>query len=171
MSSPRLSRLALSLLTAAAALVAVPTTPASAEASAEARPVASTVRIAAGDSDGDGIDDATDGCPTVAGATATGCPSATRRARLRYLADKNLLQARVSSPVTACSARARVKLWRVTRRGDVRLQEENTSFSGKRRFRVPRGAVYYVTVSTSYSSGVAECAQAVSRSVTVPGRP
>ena len=166
MNSYSLSRFVLSLLMAAAALVALPAT----WASADPRPLRLLeVRFAAADSDGDGIDDATDGCPTVASPNATGCPSATRGARLRHLPD-NILQARIVSPVSACSARARVKLWRVRPQADVRVQEETATFGGKRRFKVPRGATYYVTVSASYSSGVAECAQAVSRSVAVPGR-
>lgn len=167
MSSRRPSCLALSLLIGAATLVALPATP----APAEARPATSLdLRIASGDADGDGIDDATDGCPTVASTNATGCPTAARSARLRYLPSTGKLQARIISPVTACSAKARVKLWWVTPTGDVRVREENATFSGRRQFRVPGGASYFVTVSSSYSSGVAECAQAVSRTVGVPVR-
>ena len=48
------------------------------------------------------------------------------------------------------------------------MQVETSSFSGRKRFRVPRGARYYVTVSSSYAPGIAECAEATSRTVVVP---
>ena len=126
------------------------------------------VRAVAVDTDGDGIDDATDGCPGVASTNPTGCPTVSRSARLRYLAGENLLQAQVRSPETACSARSRVKLWRVLPRGDVRIQVETAGFSGRKRFTVPRGSSYYVTVSSSYAPGVAECVEATSPTVLVP---
>lgn len=127
-------------------------------------------RAAVGDTDGDGLDDASDGCPGVASSNPTGCPTVRRSARLRYLAGKNALQARVISSASACSSRSRIKLWRAGPRGDVRLQVETSSFTGRKRFRVPRGARYYVTVSSSYAPGVAECAEATSRTVAVPRR-
>lgn len=120
------------------------------------------------DSDGDGLDDLLDGCPAVASANPTGCPSADRRARLRWRAGAGRLEARITSPVSACAARARIKLWRVHRGADVRVASENAATSGRRRFRVARGARYYVTVSPSYASGLAECQKATSRTVRVP---
>lgn len=127
-------------------------------------------RAAAADTDGDGLDDALDGCPGVASSNPTGCPTVKRSARLRYLAGKNVLQAQILSPSTACSSRSRIKLWRARPRGDVRVQVETSSFSGRKRFKVPRGAGYYVTVSSSYAPGIAECAEATSRTVVVPRR-
>ena len=162
----------------AAALLTVLTTSALVVAPAQARPLSSVdVRVAvavtaavtaAGDTDGDGIDDATDGCPSVASTNPTGCPTVKRSARLRYLAGKNRLQARIVSSATACFSRSRVKLWRVAAGGDVRAQVETASSSGRRRFRVPRDARYYVTISSSYAPGIAECAEATSRAVLVP---
>ena len=147
-------------------------TPASIAASAaQAIPVTSLEALAAvGDTDGDGLDDASDGCPAVASSNPTGCPTVPRSARLRYLAGKNALQAQVVSSASACSSRSRIKLWRAGARGDVRLQVETSSSSGRKRFRVPRGARYYVTVSSSYAPGIAECAEATSRTVVVPRR-
>ncbi len=145
-------------------------TPAALAASpAQARPTTSLdARATAPDTDGDGLDDAFDGCPAVASGNPTGCPTVKRSARLRYLSGKNVLQAQVVSSATACSSRSRLKLWRAGSQGDVRVQVETASFSGRKRFRVPRGARYYVTVSSSYAPGVAECAEATSPTVAVP---
>ncbi|MCY7402370.1 MAG: hypothetical protein LH477_15700 [Nocardioides sp.] len=142
-------------------------------APAEARTTTSAdVRVTAADTasdtDGDGLDDASDGCPGVASANPTGCPTVTRSARLRYLSGDSVLQARVLSPATACSARSRVKLWRVMPGGALRVQVETSTSSGLRRFRAPRGATYFVTVSSSYAPGIAECAEARSSKVALP---
>lgn len=139
-----------------------PATPAGCSADAACR--------AGTDTDGDGLDDLVDGCPTVASGNPTGCPSADRRARLRWLDAKGRLEARITSPVQACASRARIKLWRVRAGGDTKVASENASSSGRQRFRVPRGARYYVTVSPSYASGLAECDRAVSRKVRAPRR-
>ena len=174
MTSPRLLSLALALLTGAAALTAPVATAAPADVRATTSSVravgAPEARALAGDTDGDGIDDAVDGCPGVASTNPTGCPTVKRSARLRYLAGKNRLQARVISTATACASRSRIKLWRVTPRGDVRAQVETSSFTGRKRFRVRRGAHYFVTVSSSYATGIAECAAARSATVQVPRR-
>ncbi|RYC12548.1 thrombospondin type 3 repeat-containing protein [Nocardioides sp. HLT2-9] len=120
------------------------------------------------DTDGDGLDDAVDGCPTVASANPTGCPSATRNVSLAWLAGKERLQVRVISPVGGCASRARIALWRVRANRDYKVFGGNVSFAGRLRIEVSRGATYYVTVSTSYASGVAECGAAISRRVPVP---
>ncbi len=122
------------------------------------------------DMDGDNLPNLGDGCPIVASANPTGCPSASRRAGLRYLKGKNKLQVRISSPVASCAANARIVLWRARKKRDVRLVVVNANSQGRHRFKVPRGARYYVTVSPSYSSGVAECTNATSRAVRVPRR-
>lgn len=125
-------------------------------------------RALGADSDGDGLPDDGDGCPSVASGNPTGCPSAWRKVSLTWLKGKQRLQARVTSPVPACASRARIKLWLDrTDRAD-KLLSSNASFDGRRRFTVPGGARYYVTVSPSYSSGVAECGKATSRTVRVP---
>jgi hypothetical protein len=126
------------------------------------------VRVAAVDTDGDGLDDLVDGCPTVASGNPTGCPSAWRKVSLTWLASASRLQARVTSPVSACAARARIKLF-LDRAGRAdKLLSSDASSRGRRRFTVPGGKRYYVLVSPSYSSGVAECGKAVSRTVRVP---
>ena len=158
----------LSQLTVLLVPVALGVGPAQARPSTSSDVPSSDVRSAASDADGDGLDDTLDGCPTVAGANPTGCPTATRSARLRFLSGDAVLQARILSPVTACSARSKVKLWRVKAGGDVRVQVETSTFSGVRRFKAARGATYYVTVSSSYAPGIAECAEATSSKVLVP---
>jgi hypothetical protein len=158
----------LRLLGSLVALVLVAPALASA-ADAPARAETPVLRVvAAGDTDGDGLDDSLDGCPTVASGTPTGCPSASRRARLRWLEGKQRLAATITSTVTSCASRARIKLWRVDPQRDTRLLAVDASRGGRYRFRVPRGATYYVTVSPSYRPGEAECGQAVSRKVRVP---
>ncbi len=122
------------------------------------------------DLDGDRLANAVDGCPAVASSNPTGCPSAARKARLRYLKGKHRLQATITSPTAACAAGARVKLWRVRSKRDFKLLVGTASGSGRYRFKVPRGARYYVTVSPSYVSGTAECTKATSRKVRVPRR-
>jgi hypothetical protein len=128
-------------------------------------PATSTAR---GDTDGDGLDDAVDGCPTVASATATGCPSASRSVSVKWLAGKQRLQVQVFSSVAGCSQRARIALFRVRPAKDYKAFGGSVSFSGRLRVKVARGATYYVTVPQSYASGVAECGQAISRKVSVP---
>ncbi|WP_091198203.1 thrombospondin type 3 repeat-containing protein [Nocardioides alpinus] len=120
------------------------------------------------DTDGDGLPDTGDGCPTVSSPNPTGCPTVTRRARLTWVKADQRLEARVTSPVTACSARARIVLWRVRPHRDFKISAVTATYSGKRRFTVHRGASYYVTVSPSYSAGVAECTKATSRTVLAP---
>jgi hypothetical protein len=120
------------------------------------------------DSDGDGLPDSLDGCPTVASGNPTGCPTASRKAALKWLAGKHRLQATISSPVGACSARARIKLWKARAHRDFKLVSVDASSKGRYRFKVPAGSRYYVTVSPSYVSGVAECGRATSRKVLVP---
>ncbi len=130
--------------------------------------VNTAVDAADADTDGDGLADARDGCPTVASPNPTGCPTAPRKAALRWLDGKHRLQARVTSPVTSCAARARIVLWRVRRHRDFKVVGVSASYRGRHRFRVQRGATYYVTVAPSYSSGEAECAKAISRTVRAP---
>jgi hypothetical protein len=120
------------------------------------------------DTDGDGLDDLVDGCPTVASSNPTGCPSASRIVRLRWLAGKQRLQVQVSSPVAGCSQRARIALFRVRPNQDYKVFGGSVSFSGRLRVKVPRGSTYYVIVPQSYASGVAECGNAQSRKVLVP---
>jgi hypothetical protein len=161
MHSSRLVSRFLALVTGVALLALVPmTAPAVATA-----PTAAAVRI---DTDGDGLDDAVDACPTVASSNATGCPSASRGVSLSWLAGQQRLQVRVTSPVGACASRARFALWRVRPHRDYKVLGDDVSSSGRLRTKVARGATYYVTVSPSYSSGVAECGAAISRRVTVP---
>lgn len=135
----------------------------STSAAAPRAPVAS-----AGDTDGDGLSDLLDGCPAVASPNPTGCPSASRTARLRWLEGRDRLEARILSPEQTCASRARIILWRVRPHRDVKVEGANASFAGRQRFRAKRRATYYVTVSLSYSSGRAECLRAVSRKVRVP---
>ncbi len=163
-----------SLRTATALAVAAALLPAYAVSASASTPVsapqqatATAVRLLA-DTDGDGIDDLVDGCPTVPSSNPTGCPSASRTVSLKWLAGKKRLQARVSSPVAGCSQRARIALWRVRPKRDYKVFGGSVSFSGKRRIKVARGATYYVTVSTSYAIGVAECGGAESRKVRAP---
>lgn len=122
----------------------------------------------AADTDGDGLDDTLDGCPAVASGNPTGCPSAWRKVALRWLAGKRRLEARVTSPVDACAARARIKLFLDRRSGPDKLLGSDASVRGRHRFTVTGGARYYVKVSASYSPGVAECGTATSRRVLVP---
>jgi hypothetical protein len=137
------------------------------QAPASAAPPFSGTRASATDTDGDGLDDVTDGCPTVASANPTGCPSASRTARLKRVKDTLRLQAEVTSPVTACSSRARIKLWLDRPDRTDKLLAVDASFRGRHRFTVSRGATYYVTVSPSYSPGQAECGGATSRKVRI----
>ena len=157
---PRFLVLFLALVTVAALLALVPAVAAPAVA-----PASWAVRV---DTDGDGLDDAVDGCPTVASANPTGCPSASRDVSLRWLAGKQRLQVRVTSPVAGCVRRARVALWRVRPHRDYKVLGDNVSYNGRLRAKVARGATYYVTVSPSYSTGVAECGKAESRKVRAP---
>lgn len=149
------------VVTLSPAALGVPST----SAAAARAPVAS-----AGDTDGDGLSDLVDGCPTAASSNPTGCPSASRTARLRWLEGRDRLEARILSPEQSCASRARVTLWRVRSGGDVKVEGANASYAGRRRFRAARRATYYVSVSPSYSSGRAECLRAVSRKVRVPRR-
>lgn len=102
---------------------------------------------------------------TVAAPTPTGCPAVPRRITLTWLAGVERLQARVTSPVEVCSARAQVRLFRERPGGSDVLLASETASRGRQRFRVPRPGRYYVLVAPSYSSGVAECGKAVSRTV------
>ena len=166
----RQTRLALALTVSAAALVGVPTLTAPATAAItvgwpHGTTAARTVLV---DTDGDGLDDLVDGCPRVASSNSTGCPSAARSVSLMWLRSKQRLQAQVSSPVPGCYQRARVALWRVRANRDYKVFGGTTSFGGRIRVEVARGSTYYVTVSPSYASGIAECGQAESRKVRAP---
>jgi hypothetical protein len=154
-----LARVAASLLVAplpAATVAALPTSH------------AATVVAVDVDTDGDGLPDAGDGCPTVASTNPTGCPTASRQARLKWMEGRNRLQTRITSPVQSCASHARINLWRVRPHRDFKVLQVDASARGRYRFRVARGPRYFVTVSPSYSPGEAECAKAVSRKVRVP---
>lgn len=120
------------------------------------------------DTDGDGIDDAVDGCPAVASTNPTGCPSASRSVSLTWLAGKQRLQVQVSSSVAGCSRRARIALFRVRPNQDYKVFGGSVGVSGRLRIKVARGSTYYVTVPQSYASGIAECGKAESRKVLAP---
>lgn len=162
MSRSPLLRRAVALVLAATGLIVVP--------AGLAPPPASAVAAAAyaGDTDGDGLDDSIDGCPTVASGNPTGCPTAWRKVSLKWLPGKHRLEAKVTSPVRACAARARIKLFLDRRGGPDKLLASDASYQGRRRFKVAGGARYYVMVTPTYSTGVAECGKAVSRTVRVP---
>ena len=135
-------------------------------------PAEATASCVAGcdvDTDGDGLPDLGDGCPTVASTNPTGCPTATREAALKWREARFRIQAKITSPVRSCASRARINLWRVRPNGDVKVLQATATSRGRYRFTVSRGQRYYVTVSPSYSPGEAECAKAVSRKVRVPG--
>ena len=165
MSGSRVLARAVSAVAAASALLVLPVAPTS--YAAPERCSASQALACDTDTDGDGLPDSGDGCPTTASSNPTGCPTAARRAKLRWVRSDQRLEARITSPVTACAARARIVLWRVRPRRDYKIVAATAAYSGKRRFTVPRGA-YYVSVSPSYSSGVAECAKATSTTVQGP---
>lgn len=152
-------RLAALLLVLPLSVVGAPPTSATAYASTAAT---------ATDTDGDGVPDASDGCPAVPAGNPTGCPTVSRKASLAWLGGKQRLQVRITSAETACVARARIVVWRVRPDRDVKVTGANVSFAGRARFKVPRRASYYVSVSPSYSPGVAECGRATSRAVRVP---
>lgn len=122
------------------------------------------------DLDGDSIPNLGDGCPAVASTNPTGCPTAARKAGLRYVKSMNKLQVRIKSPVGACAANAKIVVWRARGNRDLRLVVGTANGQGVRRFKVARSARYYVTVSPSYASGIAECSKATSRTVRVPRR-
>jgi hypothetical protein len=114
MTSPRLASLLTSVVLLAPVAHAV--APASAAVPVDHQPgVARTTDagrdvVLGIDSDGDGLPDEGDGCPTVASTNPTGCPSVWRKVSLTWLTGERRLQAKVSSPVNACAARARIKL-------------------------------------------------------------
>lgn len=164
------SRLISRILTVSigAALLVAPGISEASRAPAPADAVARSCSNACIDTDGDGLDDTIDGCPTVAAGTSTGCPPASRRVSLTWLAGKQRLQVQVSSPVARCSQRARIALFRVRPHRDYKVIGDSVSFNGRLRLKVARGSTYYVTVPTSYASGVAECDKAVSRTVLAP---
>lgn len=170
MSGSRLLARAVAVLTAATTLLVVPTTTTteSSYAARERCSATASLTCADGDADGDGLPDAGDGCPTVASSNPTGCPTASRKASLTWVTARKRLATRITSPVTACSSRARIVLWRERPHRDYKQAGVTATASGRYRFRVPLGARYYVTVSPSYSSGQAECAKAVSRTVLAP---
>ncbi len=122
------------------------------------------------DTDGDGLVDTRDGCPAVAATTSTGCPTVWRKASLTWVKSKKRLEGQITSPTRACSARARVVLWRARPHRDVKLLGVDATRRGRYRFAVARGFRYYVSVSPSYASGRAECAKATSRVVRAPRR-
>ncbi|MBL0748861.1 hypothetical protein [Nocardioides baculatus] len=152
----------------AAYVVAPPVTASAAQPTTEPTTLPATLRTALVDTDGDGLDDTRDGCPTVAASTSTGCPVASRKVALKWLAGKQRLQVQVSSPVGPCAQRARIALFRVRPNKDFKVFGGSTSFGGRLRVKVARGATYYATVPLSYSSGVAECGKAESRRVLAP---
>ncbi len=164
MMSPRASRrLAALLLVLPLSMAGALPTSATAYAS-----TATAATTAGPDSDGDGVPDTGDGCPAVPAGNPTGCPTVSRKASLTWLDGKQRLQVRIRSAESACVARARIVVWRVRPNRDFKVAGANVSFSGRARFKVPRRASYYVSVSPSYSPGVAECGRATSRTVRVP---
>ena len=103
--------------------------------------------------------------PGVASTNPTGCPdSEAIRLDCATSTGKNRLQARVISTGAALRlpARASSSGGCNSPRGRTKSERrfETSSFTGRKRFQeARRGAHYYVTVSSSYAPGIAECAR------------
>jgi len=120
-----------------------------------------------GDADGDGVADAADLCPALAGATASGCPPSDTTASLKYSERRRRFTGKVSS-VPACVSNRAVTIYRRDEGADVAVLALTTDFGGdfKARLRARKGR-HYAIVAESVVPGRANCATAVSPSFRV----
>lgn len=128
------------------------------------------------DDDSDGTADSGDGCPTVAASTVSGCPSAAtslrawiKKVRTRKSKDvRFVLKGQVRSVTDTCLRGGELELWRKRDGRDTRLVVFKTQYRGTFHTRAPRmPGRYYVTLSRTYATGVAECAASTSKTLRV----
>jgi subtilisin family serine protease len=122
------------------------------------------------DDDGDGVLDADDACPTLAGGgTANGCPRVKGSVGLRYMKHHERFAGRLRyRTAPACVSGRVVTLWKQKRGQDRKLGRTESRRNGKLRIARPakRGR-YYVKVRHSVAAGEASCARAKSRLIAV----
>ena len=112
--------------------------------------------------DGDAVEDHTDACIGLAGATASGCPLASRSLTARYRHGR--FKGVLSSTVPACRAAKSVTIWKVRTGPDRKLGTKTTASDGTYRLRRARHrGRYYATSPRVVVRGVAECRAVRSR--------
>jgi subtilisin family serine protease len=122
------------------------------------------------DDDGDGVFDADDACPTLAGGgTASGCPRARGSVGLRYLKHHERFAGRLRyRTASGCRSGRVVTLWKRNRGQARKLARTESRRNGK--FRIASSAKpgrYYVKVRHSVAAGEASCARTKSRRIAV----
>lgn len=118
------------------------------------------------DDDGDAKPDAADRCPLVAASSSTGCPMVERTVKLKQ--KKRVLVGTLSADVAGCRAGQAATVWQARKGKDRRIDRARSSASGTFKTKLRRRTgKFYAKVSASSVSGVADCAGAKSRKVTV----
>jgi subtilisin family serine protease len=120
------------------------------------------------DTDGDGIADASDACPTTAGGgSADGCPQIARTITLAYGAGR--FSGSISAPgVSACAAKRTVTLWNSVPGPDIKKATTKSLADGS--FSIactPSPGAYYAKANPATITGVADCLLATSPILTV----
>lgn len=112
--------------------------------------------------DGDAVEDHSDACIGLAGATASGCPLASRSLTARYRHGR--FRGVLSSTVRACRAAKSVTIWKVRRGPDRKIGTKTTASDGTYKLRRARHrGRYYATSPRVVVRGVAECPAVRSR--------
>jgi subtilisin-like proprotein convertase family protein len=112
--------------------------------------------------DGDAVEDHSDACIGLAGATASGCPLASRGLTAKYRHGR--FKGELSSTVPACRAAKSVTIWKVRRGPDRKIGTKTTRSDGSYKLRRARHrGRYYATSPRVVVRGVAECPAVRSR--------
>jgi hypothetical protein len=112
--------------------------------------------------DGDAVEDHSDACLGLAGATVSGCPLASRSLTARYRHGR--FKGVLSSTVPACRAAKSVTVWKVRRGPDRKIGTKTTASDGTYKLRRARHrGRYYATSLRVVVRGVAECPAVRSR--------
>ena len=120
------------------------------------------------DTDGDGVPDASDSCPTTAGGgSANGCPSIARTVTLAYSAGR--FSGSISAPaLSACASNRTVTIWNSVPGPDVKKATTKTLADGS--FSIaytPSPGNYYAKANPATLAGIADCQLATSPILTI----
>ena len=126
--------------------------------------------LEAQDSDGDGVPDDGDGCPTTPGAPGGGgCPISEGSLTLKYSKRKKLFKGLVSTPGYACFGGRGVDLYRKQAGDDALIAQVGTEPDGTYRIdkRGRRGKSYYAQITDAFRQNVAFCEEATSPTIKI----
>ena len=125
-----------------------------------------TSTVSAPDADSDGIADASDQCPNVAGPGPSGCPDISRALSIAYSAETDLFKGILSAEDDGCITGKRVSVFHVDAGPDTRIGSDTTGATG--RYKVPKSKVngkYYAKAKAITVASAGNCLTVKSQTI------